>query len=620
MVGLSLGALGVVFGDIGTSPLYAFSTIFSDAGYHLTINSTNIFGIVSLIIWSLMLVVSIKYIIFIMRADNAGEGGIMALIAQVKSSRLRDTYKWGFIILGLVGVSLFYGDSTITPAISVLAAVEGLKIIAPELSTFIVPATVVIIIMLFALQRYGTGVIGRLFGPVMLMWFAIIALGGVWQVIQHPSILIALSPMTAIGFFIQQPLLAFVSMGAVILAITGAEALFADMGHFGRPPIARAWFFVVLPALVLCYMGEGALLLHNSAAIANPFVLLYPDTLRIPVVMLATIATIIASQAVISGAFSLTRQAMQLDFLPRMLVRHTSSRIGGQIYLPFVNAILLVIVLSFVMIFGSSARLANAFGIAVSGTLAVDTILFLLIMRIEWQRSLRNVILWSLLFVPIDLLFIGSNLPKILKGGWLPILLGAIVFILIDVWRKGQKIIVRERRALEGSLEDFISQIHARKPPILRIPGTAVYIGHHSDLTPMALRATVDDLHELHDKVVIVSSEISTAAHIAKSKRATIDELGDGIFHIHLSYGFHDSINIPEALRYVRHHNKKLDFDVENASYFISQSKVVLTNRHNILRWHKYIYGLMDRNALSRSDYYKLPVDRTVEMRSLIRL
>jgi KUP system potassium uptake protein len=620
---LALGALGIVFGDIGTSPLYAFSVMFGPGNYHIPITEANILGIISLVIWSITLVVSIKFVGFIMRADNEGEGGIMALIAKVKGSTLNPHYKWGFLILGLLGVSLFYGDIMITPAISVLSAVEGLKVITPSLDSLIIPATLVILASLFAIQRYGTGFIGKLFGPVMLLWFVTIAIGGGWQTYLHPEILMSLSPLTAIHFFAVQPLVAFIAMGVVILAITGAEALYADMGHFGRPSIARAWFFVVFPALILCYMGEGALLLHTPGATANPLVLLYPEVLRIPIVILATLATIIASQAVISGAFSLTRQLIQLDFLPRMLIRHTSTERGGQIYLPFVNVALLVAVALLVILFGSSAKLANAYGIAVSGTLATDTILYLVLLRSVWKKSLRYIVLTAAAFLPVDLLFVASSTPKIAKGGWFPVIIAACIFVLIMTWLKGEGIVVKERRSLEGSLGSFIKRIHALNPPIARIPGTAIYINHHANHAPLALHATLDDLHELHEKVVIVSVYVATVSHISEGDRAVYNPLGhysDGISHVSLTFGFHDVIDIPEAMKYIRNLGPELDFNLEDASYFISLSKVIRSKRHNLSAWQKTLYLLMERNSLSTSDFYKLPIEHTVEMRSFIKL
>lgn len=622
MIGLTIGALGVVFGDIGTSPLYALSAVFGKIGYHLRVNQTNVFGIISLVIWSVSLVVSVKFIGFIMRADNEGEGGIMALITKVKSAKLSPNYKWLFIFIGLVGMALFYGDSTITPAISVLSAIGGLNVVAPNLSSYIIPITIVILAGLFSIQRYGTGVIGHLFGPVMLVWFLAIGIGGGWQIWLHPTILVAISPYTAIHFFVAEPTLAFLAMGAVVLAITGVEALYADLGHFGRPPIAKGWFFVVFPALLLCYMGEGSLILHNASTSVNPLILMYPNLIRIPMVILATLATIIASQAVISSAFSLTRQAVQLNFLPKMLIRHTSNIESGQIYLPFVNVVLFIMVVLLVIVFGSSARLANAYGIAVSGTLLTDTILYLVVIRSVWRRPVWNLLLAGAIFLPIDLLFVSSNMPKIFKGGWLPILLGILIFIVVDSWIKGQKIVDHERRELESPLKSFINIIDTKQPPINRIPGVAVYIGHHSDLTPLALIDTFKDLHELQTTVIIVTVEITNAAHIPEAKRATVETLGlsEGISHVILSYGFHDHINVPEALKYTSRVMPELGYDLSNASYFISLNKVIPSKRKNIAKWHKYLYCFMARNALSASDYYKLPIGRTVEMSTLIKL
>lgn len=547
----------------------------------------------------------------------------MALVSLIKSSEVSKRRKWLFIMLGLIGVSLFYGDSAITPAISVLSAVEGLKVVEPSLHSLVLPITFVVLASLFWIQQYGTGFIGRLFGPVMLLWFTVIAAGGGWQVWQHPAILGALSPYAAVTFFARQPLLAFIAMGAVVLAITGAEALYADMGHFGRSPIARAWFWLVFPALALCYLGQGALLLARPAAIANPFILLFPETTRFCIVLLAMAATLIASQSVISGAFSLTRQAVQLNFLPKLLVRHTSDREVGQIYLPFVNLVLFVVVSLLVFSFGSSVKLANAYGMAVSGTLAIDTILFVAVMRGLWKKPLRSVVLAAAVFLSVDLLFVASNLSKFLHGGWVPITIAAVIFLLIDTWSKGQAIVSGERKILEGSLQAFVDKIRATEPPLKRIPGHAVYISHHADRAPLALHTTVEELHELSQKVVLVTVNITNEAHIPEDERAVFDDLrykDDGISHLSLSFGFHDHPNVPKTLADLRHTSPEIDFNPDDSAYFISLSKVVKTNRHNLSVWRKALYLLMDRNALSTTDYYKLPVERTVEMRSLIKL
>jgi KUP system potassium uptake protein len=622
MAALAVGALGVVFGDIGTSPLYAVQAISSPLGQRVAINKLDVYGVISLIVWSVTMIVSIKFLGFIMRADNKGEGGIMALVALIKSSGITTRYKWFLITLGLVGVALFYGDSAITPAISVLSAVEGLKVVAPSLHALVLPVTLVILTGLFWLQKYGTGLIGRLFGPVMVLWFLAIAIGGGWQIWQHPDILHALSPVSAIRFFVVHPLVAFVAMGAVTLAITGAEALYADMGHFGRKPIARAWFFVVFPALLLCYMGQGSLLLHSPASAGSPFLSMFPHATQVPMIFLATAATLIASQSVISGAFSLTRQAIQLDFMPKMLVRHTSARSAGQIYLPVVNLALFVSVAVLVLLFGSSEKLANAYGLAVSGTLTVDTILFIAVVRGLWHRSRNIVAGMVVVFLSLDLLLFSSNVSKLFHGGWFPALIAILIFVLIRTWQAGQHIISRERRALEGPLKDLVDVLHFRKPPITRVPGYAIYISHHPGFAPLAFHATIEEIHELAEKVVVVYVQVTDQAHIPNDERAVFDSLeyDDGISSLSLSYGFHDVLNIPKTLKGLRHLSPELDFDPTKADYFVSLSKVVTSKRHNLAGWRKTLYRLMARNASSPSDYYKLPADRTIEMSTLIKL
>ncbi len=622
IAGLALGALGIVFGDIGTSPLYAVQAIFGPAGQHLKVNQANVYGIISLVIWAVTIVVAVKYLSCVMRVDNKGEGGIMALVAIIKRSKLPPRSRSLFILLGILGVSLFYGDSAITPAISVLSAVEGLHVVAPSLHQYVVPLTLVILTLLFSIQKYGTHLIGRLFGPVMLVWFLVIGAGGLSQIVKHPGILNALSPLSAVQFFINQPLVAFVAMGGVVLAVTGAEALYADMGHFGRAPIARAWFLLVFPALMACYMGQGALMLANPSSATSPFFLLFPGSSRILVVILAAVATLIASQAVISGAFSLTRQAVQLGFLPKMLIRHTSDLEKGQIYIPFANVILYVVVALFVVLFGSAQKLATAYGIAVSGTLAIDSILFIVVIYSVRRKSINFMAAAVALFVAVDALFVASNLPKILHRGWLPIFIAAIMFLIIYTWLRGQNIVGNERKLLEGPLQVFIDKIRARQPPLTRVPGQAVYIGHHHDLAPLALHAAVEELHELHEKVVILSVKITTHPHIPENDRYVFDDLGynDGISHVSLSYGYHDVPNIPKTLESMRHVSPELDFDQSDVAYFISQTRVVPTKRHNMASWLKPLYIIMARNALSSSDYYRLPINRTIELRSLLKL
>ena len=411
-------------------------------------------------------------------------------------------------------------------------------------------------------------------------------------------------------------------MAAVILTITGAEALYADMGHFGRAPIARSWFLFVFPALVICYMGQGAMLLANPEAVTTPLFYMYPDSMRFTIVIIATLATLIASQSVISGAFSLTRQAVHLGFLPRMIIKHTSKKEIGQVYLPFVNMALLIVVCLLVLIFGTSQKLAGAYGMAVSITLAIDTILFIVVARVIWKKSIVYSIMMIVGFLLIDLLFVASNFTKIIHGGWFPLVLASFVLIIITTWVHGQKIVSKKRQAQEGPLQDFVNTINDAKPAIRRVPGEAIYIGHHENYAPLALRATVEKLNELHEKVIVVSAEITNESHIAEDKRSTFNALGyaDGISYVHIKYGYHDSPNIPRSLEYIRATNKELEFNPETVEYFVSQSKIVQTKRHNLAGWRKRLYCLMVRNALSTSDYYKLPTNRTIEIRSLIEL
>lgn len=623
LAGLLIGALGVVFGDIGTSPLYVMKVLFGSGNQHLPVNQLTVFGIISLILWTVTIVVSIKYIGFIMRADNNGEGGIMALVARAKSGWHDGRLKTTLLLLGIIGVALFYGDSAITPAISVLSAVEGLKIIQPHLASYVVPVTVVVLIGLFWIQKYGTAFIGKLFGPVMLLWFLVLAAGGAWRVSQYPMVLHALSPGSAAHFIAMMPGTAFIAMSAVVLAITGAEALFADMGHFGRGPIARSWFFVVFPALALCYMGQGALILRDAKAASDPFYFLFPHAVHIPMLLLAAIATLIASQSVISGAFSLTRQAVQIGFLPRMTIHHTSDSETGQIYVPFVNFALFLAVMLFVLTFGSSVHLAGAYGIAVSGAIAVDTILFFAVMlrlRTRWKYSM---LVPALLFFPVDIVLVAANLPKILHGGWLPIAIAIAVLIVIDTWWKGEDIVRAERRHMEGSLQTFITRVHQKEfGKMVRVPGQAVYVGHHPGLAPLALHATVENLRELHQKVAIVYVKVADAAHVPEHERAEIDGLkyADGISQVTLTFGYHDTPNIPRTLEAIRGKTPELNFDPYAASYFVSLTNVVLTKRRNMAGWRKALFSVMDRNSEGSGNYYKLPFEQTTEMRALIKL
>jgi KUP system potassium uptake protein len=620
---LSLGALGVVFGDIGTSPLYAMQALFGEQSHKLAATHANVYGVVSLIIWAITLVVSVKYILFLMRTHNAREGGVMALVSLVKKSTIGHHRKAFLLSLGLIGVALFYGESVITPAISVLSAVEGLKVSHLQLDNFIVPIGIAILLFLFWLQRYGTATIGKLFGPIMSVWFIVIAIAGLNQVIQHPDILLSLLPTTALGFFWQHPLSGLIAMTAVVLAITGAEALYADMGNFGRKPIARAWFWLVFPALALNYMGQAALLVHVPLARANPFFMLFPENTRIAVVALATIATLIASQAVISGAFSLTRQAVQLGFLPKMVIRHTSAKENGQVYIPFINGLLFIIVVLIAIGFGSSEKLAGAYGIAVSGTLAISSVLYLSLMKHMRRKPLFVIVILGFIFLTIELLFVVTNLSKIPHGGWLPLLLGSLILVLITTWIKGQKIIRREREEIEGTLPQFVSSIHHRTPPLPRLTGSAIYINHHRNLAPLALHAVVKDFGELPENVIIVSVKISEEAHIRDKKRIVYDPLtysNDGLSHLIVTFGFHDIPDVPKALELVCGTTPELQFDPNNVAYFISQARINRTGHRNLSKWRKVLYSLMVRLAVPSTDLFKLPPDRTILISTSIDL
>lgn len=616
---LLVGAIGVVFGDIGTSPLYAIQAIFGNS--NILLDATNVIGAVSLIIWAITIVVTIKYIGFMMQANNGGEGGIMALIALLRRTGMSHGKKAALTLLALVGVSLFYGDSVITPAISVLSALEGTKVILPSLTPYIVPATIFALGVLFYVQSRGTGNIGKFFGPIMIVWFASSTAAGLFQLMQEPAILAALIPSTAVTFFIHYPLQGFIMMGAVILAVTGAEALYADMGHFGRRSITKAWFLVVFPALLVCYLGQGALIMQHPDAVRSAYFLLYPDWAQLPAVIIATLATLIASQAVISGAFSLTRQAVQLGFAPRLTIHHTSNQEAGQIYIPFLNWLLAILILIIVLVFGSSEHLAGAYGMAVSGTLIIDTILLLVVMRIIWKRPATIILFTGLLFLVVDILFFASATTKLFHGAWLPLLIGAVGFILLSTWYRGHAFITHERHRLEGSLLSFVIKLRHRK--VIRIPGHAIYIGHHVGNAPLALHETVEQLHELHENIVVVTVQTTDKPHVPESSRVVFDGLGhpdDGISHVTLRFGYKDMPNIPKALQLAREKDPEVDFDPQKATYFTSVSQPVIVRNHRMAKWRKQLYLLMDRNANDPSGYFKLPLDRTIEMRTFLEL
>jgi KUP system potassium uptake protein len=621
--GLVLAALGVVFGDIGTSPLYALQTVFSIDNGAVRPTSGDVYGVISMMFWSITLIVSVKYVGVVMRADNDGEGGVMALAALARRLYEGRTKRTGFLlVLGIVGVSLFYGDSVITPAISVLSAVEGLRVAAPSLEHVVVPVAAVILTCLFAAQRFGTGKVGKLFGPITVLWFLALAAAGVREILAHLDVLRALSPTYAVVFVAAHPKISFVAMGAVVLVITGAEALYADMGHFGRQPILRAWFFVVFPALTLNYLGQAALILHHPGSASNPFFLLLPAWARLPMVVLATAATVIASQAVISGAFSLSRQAVQLGLLPPVTVRQTSEREGGQIFLPGVNAILYVGVMVIMLAFRSSSRLATAYGVSVTGALVVDTLLLLLVARVLWHWQPWKLALVAVAFGGVEGTFLAANLSKVAHGGWLPLLIAVLVFTVMTTWRRGREIVRKNRGEKEGSLDDFVEDVRKRQVP--RVPGVGVFPHPGKDTTPLALRANLEHNHVLHEGVIIVSASTANTPHVPPAEAFSVDDLGyrdDGIQHLSVRFGFSDEPSLPEALRQA-HAAGLLDevADIADASFFLSRGTIRRTSAKGLARWRKALFVALAHNAADPAAYFDLPGDRTVTMGSDVNI
>ncbi len=618
---LMLGALGVVFGDIGTSPLYALQTVFSIDQGAVRPTVGDVYGVISMVFWSITLVVSVKYVTFMLRADNDGEGGVMALAAFVRRLLGEVRGRAALVMaLGIMGASLFTGDCVITPAISVLSAVEGIKVATPSLSHVVVPVAATILTLLFVMQRWGTHRVGKLFGPVMVLWFAAIAVTGLNEVIRAPGILKGLSPTYAGAFAVQHPYIAFIAMGAVVLAITGAEALYADMGHFGRSPIRRAWFSIVFPALTLNYLGQGALILRDRGSVANPFFLLTPHWARVPMVVLATAATVIASQAVITGAFSVSRQAVRLGFLPYLRIRHTSPQEVGQVYVPAVNWILFATVLAIMFGFRSSEHLATAYGVAVTGTLIISTTLFLVVARTKWHWPAWRLVVAGVLLGGLEVTYFAANLTKVAHGGWMPLLIAITVFTIMKTWERGRKLVIGRRTAEEGPLPEFIERI--RGDGTLRVPGTAVFPHPSKDTAPLALRANYEHNHVVHRHVVIVSALSEDVPHIPEEERIEVDHLGykdDGIVHLTVRYGFQDEQDIPHALRCAGH-GAELGIDPDTASYFLSRMSLRLTHEPGMRQWRKKLFLALANNAASPAEYFRLPEQRTVVMGTQIDL
>ncbi len=615
-----IGALGVVFGDIGTSPIYTIQTVFNPADPHpVPISVNNVYGIVSLIFWSVMIIITLTYITLVMRADNDGEGGIMALITMLRRWNVARGRKSAMMLaaLGLFGASLFFGDSMITPAISVLSAVEGLKTVEPSLDQWIIPITAVIIVVLFAVQRRGTAAVGRLFGPIMILWFSAIGACGISGIVGHPEILKALSPTYALAFMFGHFHIAFFALAAVVLAVTGAEAIYADMGHFSRRPIMLGWLFLVLPACVLNYFGQGALVLGDESKVSAPFFLLTPEWARLPMVLLATAATVIASQAVITGAFSVASQAAQLGYLPRLRVVHTSAKAYGQVYVPSINGILMVAVLILVFAFESSAALAYAYGMTVTGTITITTILFLYIAHTRWHTPLWVVLIGGGALVLVDLLFLAANLTKIVHGAWLPLLIALVAFTVMRTWERGRIITTRAREEAEGSLREFIDQIADCQPPLAQVPGTAVFLNRGNETTPLAMRANVEHNHVRHEHVVILAIETLPVPRVPDAERLKVDALGyaqDGIIHVTAAIGYMESPDVAALLRLLDSTETEGPIGVDEASYFLSKVDLARGKAKTMPGWRKRLFIATSKFSADASVYFGLPQERTVIM------
>ncbi|MEV5081600.1 potassium transporter Kup [Streptomyces sp. NPDC056159] len=623
---LVIGALGVVFGDIGTSPIYTLQTVFNPSDPHpVPVSTQNVYGVVSLVFWSVVIIVTVTYVLLAMRADNDGEGGIMALITLLRrwSSQRGRRAAAVLAALGIFGASLFFGDSMITPAISVLSAVEGLKVVEPSLGSAVVPITAVIIVLLFLVQRRGTAAVGRVFGPVMIAWFVAIGACGVAGIADHPDILRALSPTYAVGFLAGHFGTAFFALAAVVLAVTGAEALYADMGHFGRRAISRAWIFLVFPACILSYLGQGALILDDPHNISSPFFLLVPDWGRWPLILLATAATVIASQAVITGAYSVASQAAKLGYLPRLRIAHTSESTIGQIYVPWINWLLMVSVLTLVFAFRSSTALAFAFGMAVTGTITISTLLFFYIARAKWGTPVWLVTIGATVLLFVDLLFVAANLTKLVHGAWLPLLIGLTAFTVMTTWQRGRKLVTAERARQEGPLPEFVDDLRTGKVSTLRIPGTAVFLNRGKQTAPLAMRANVEHNHVRHDQVVILSIETEPVPRVPTDQRIVVDDLGyadDGIIHVTARFGYMETPDVPGILAMLTPAETEGPMQLDQASYFLSKIELRRGKAPTMAPWRKRLFIATSYITADAAEYFGLPRDRTVIMGSQIEV
>ncbi len=614
---LALAALGVVYGDIGTSPLYTMKEVFAVSTHPVPLTHDNVFGILSLILWALIMVVSVKYVAFIMRADNHGEGGIMALLALASRNVAGDAKKQAAImLLGILGACMFYADGMITPAISVLSAVEGLEVAAPSLHKAIIPITLFVIFILFWAQSKGTALMGAFFGPIMLLWFSTLAFLGISNIVLEPAVLKALNPYYAVKFFWSAPWVAFVALGSVVLAVTGTEALYADMGHFGRRPIRLAWFSFVLPSLVLNYFGQGALILHDSSAIKNPFYLMADEWMLYPLIILATLSTVIAAQAVISGAFSVSRQALQLGYLPRMPIMHTSDSQQGQIYIPRINWGLMLAVMALVLGFRSSGNLAAAYGIAVTGDMVITTLLAGVVFHGLWKWSLLRTGLLMSLFLTIDLAFFSANVLKIPDGGWFPLLIGIIIFTLMTTWKNGRSLLFNRLKTEDMALAPFIEAVGAHPPT--RVPGNAIFMTPNPNGVPHAMLHNLKHNKVLHEKVVLLRVQIEDVPYVPLSERAVVEKMPHEFYRVTMTYGFKDELNLPEDILLCG--TQGLELDAMDTSFFIGKETLIAVKHSDMAFWREKLFITMFRNADSVTNHFKLPPNRVVELGAQVML
>ncbi|MEO6360164.1 MAG: potassium transporter Kup [Sphingomicrobium sp.] len=618
---LAVGAIGIVFGDIGTSPIYAFRETF--AGHHkITPDQLHIYGVLSLIFWSMMIIVTLKYVTIIMRADNKGEGGSLALLALINRTT-SDTRRWtsGIVLLGVFATALFYGDSMITPAISVLSAVEGLTTVQAGFEPYVIPVSIAILVGLFAIQKRGTSKVGQLFGPVMLVYFTTLAILGIVHIVDRPMIMQeTINPLNAVMFFMRDPARAFIAMGSVVLAVTGAEALYADMGHFGRRPIKAGWIYFVLPALLLNYMGQGAMILSMAPAqaletIKNPFFYLAPEMLRLPLVLLATAATIIASQAVISGAFSVTQQAIQLGFMPRLKITHTSESAAGQIYIPVINWALMIMVIVLVISFGSSSSLAAAYGIAVTGAMFIDTILIAVVLVSMWKWNRLLVATLLVLFFSVDLAYFSANLLKVPDGGWFPLLVGAIAFTFLTTWAKGRKLMIDRMQEASLPMEIFIKSAAASAT---RVSGTAVFMTSSAKGVPHALLHNLKHNKVLHERVILLTVRIEDVPYVSDERRVETHDFGNGFFRLMLRYGFMEDVDVPAALAGLKDCGPSCK--MMDTSFFLARQTLLASSRPGMAIWREKLFAWMLRNAESAMEFFKLPTNRVVELGSQVEI